>query len=242
MKQEEDLRFYLQQGARVLNLTLSEKQIDLFVRYYNLLIDGNKKTNLTHITGIKDVALKHFIDSLTCTMVMDFSEGKSIVDVGSGAGFPGIPLKIVFPQIYLTMVDSQQKKVNFLRRVIQELSLPGVEVFHLRAEEFGHKDGCRENFDVCVSRAVAGLQVLGEFCLPLVKVGGFFIALKGPDMENEIQEAEKGILILGGKVRSLHNLKLPVTGDGRSIVIIEKIANTPVKYPRRAGIPAKRPL
>lgn len=237
MNPEDDIRYYLQQGARILNLTLSGEQTDLFVRYYNLLIAGNRQVNLTHIIDAKDVALKHFIDSLTCTSVVDFSEEKSIVDVGSGAGFPGIPLKIIFPQINLTMVDSQQKRVNFLRWVTQELSLSGIEIYHRRAEEFGRGESFRENYDMCVSRAVAGLQVLGEFCLPLVKVGGFFIALKGPDMETEINEAEKGIRILGGKVKSLHKLKLPVTGDGRSIVVIEKVENTPSKYPRRTGIP-----
>lgn len=237
-----EMIFYLKKGAGELGLSLSPRQVDLFIEYYRLLLEYNEKANLTGITAQKDVALKHFVDSLCCSIVEDFSGFKAVVDVGSGAGFPGLPLKIAYPQIQLFLLDSQKKRIEFLRKVVRALSLVGVEIFHERAENFGADRGNRERYDICVSRAVAPLGTLAELCLPLVKVGGNFLALKGPDVEDEVNKAGNAVDILGGEIRCIQKFNLPVSGDGRSIVVIEKSAPTPARYPRKPGIPAKRPL
>jgi len=242
MNDNAEMIYFLNQGTQELGLQLSTEQTDLFVRYYNALVESNKNVNLTQITGAKDVAVKHFIDSLACASVLDFDKISNFIDIGTGAGFPGIPLKIIYPRLRAVLMDSQQKRVNFLRKVVSKLSLNSIEVYHERAELFGRESSRREQYDLCVSRAVAALQVLCELCLPLVKVGGFFVALKGPDIDQEVLEAQNAIKTLGGRNIQIIKLNLPISGDGRSFVIVEKIEPTPQKYPRRPGIPAKRPL
>ncbi|MTI83510.1 MAG: 16S rRNA (guanine(527)-N(7))-methyltransferase RsmG [Firmicutes bacterium] len=242
MNDNAEMIHYLNQGTEELGFELSTVQIDLFVRYYNALVKSNKNVNLTQITGAKDVALKHFIDSLACASIIEFDKINNFIDIGTGAGFPGIPIKIMYPRLRAVLMDSQQKRVNFLRKVVSDLSLESIEIYHERAELFGRESRRREQYDLCVSRAVAALQVLCELCLPFVKVGGFFVALKGPDIDQEVLEAQNAIKILGGKTTQIIKLNLPISGDGRSIVIMEKIEPTPEKYPRRPGIPAKRPL
>ena len=242
MNDNAEMIHYLNQGTEELGFELSTVQIDLFVRYYNALVRSNKNVNLTQITGAKDVALKHFIDSLACVSIIKFDKINNFIDIGTGAGFPGIPIKIMYPRLRAVLMDSQQKRVNFLRKVVSDLSLGSIEIYHERAELFGRESSRREQYDLCVSRAVAALQVLCEFCLPFVKVGGFFVALKGPDIDQEVLEAQNAIKILGGRTTQIIKLNLPISGDGRSIVVMEKIEPTPQKYPRRPGIPAKRPL
>lgn len=237
-----EISYYLNEGARSFGLSLSTGQTELFVRYYHLLVEANQKVNLTHITTPEDVAIKHFVDSLSCIGFEDFSGVENIVDVGTGAGFPGIPVKIFFPEVKLTLLDSIKKKTQFLKVVADTLSLTGVNVFHERAESFGRDPKYRESYNICFSRAVASLKVLVELCLPLVMVGGKFLAFKGPGIENEVDEAEEGIKILGGKVEGIKKFTLPFNGGGRSIVVVRKTGPTPQKFPRRAGIPAKRPL
>lgn len=237
-----EIAHYLNDGVRAFGLEISTEQTEMFVRYYHLLVETNKKVNLTHITGARDVALKHFVDSLSCIVVEDFAGIKKMIDVGTGAGFPGIPLKIMFPWLHLTLLDSQKKRVDFLEKVINALDLKDVDIYQERAESFGRNKENREKYDLCLSRAVASLKILAELCLPLVKVGGKFLGLKGPDIEPEVNEAQNAINVLGGKIMNICKFTLPITRDGRSIVVIEKTMRTPVKYPRRPGIPAKRPL
>ncbi len=242
MNDNAEMIHYLNQGTEELGFELSTVQTNLFVRYYNALVESNKNVNLTQITGAKDVALKHFIDSLACASIIEFDKINNFIDIGTGAGFPGIPIKIMYPRLRTVLMDSQQKRVNFLRKIVSDLSLESIEIYHGRAELFGRESSRREQYDLCVSRAVAALKVLCELCLPLVKVGGFFVALKGPDIDQEVLEAQNAIEILGGKTIQITKLNLPIIGDGRSIVVIEKMELTPQKYPRRPGIPTKRPL
>ncbi|QYA42374.1 16S rRNA (guanine(527)-N(7))-methyltransferase RsmG [Macrococcoides bohemicum] len=222
-------------------LTITEKQQKQFAIYYETLVEWNKLMNLTAVTEKEEVYLKHFFDSITPSFYYDFTKVQSICDVGAGAGFPSIPLKIMFPHLEVTIVDSLNKRINFLNHLSVELGLTNVRFIHDRAETFG-KGEYRESFDVVTARAVARLSVLSELCLPLVKKGGHFIALKGAQGEIEVEEGLFAISILGGEVIHNHPLTLPEEDSMRYILDIEKKRQTPKKYPRKPGTPNKEPL
>lgn len=227
---------------KLFGIELSELQKNQFNRYYDLLIEWNDKINLTAITDKKDVIKKHFEDSLSITSVIDMNDIDSVIDVGTGAGFPGIPLKIVFPSLKLTLLDSLNKRINFLNTVVDELGLADVSAIHGRAEEYGRDVVYRESFDLCVSRAVANLSTLSEFCLPFVKVGGYFVSYKSEKADIEYIEAKNAInLLSGGNVR-IEDVIITDTDLTRKMVLIEKLSPIDDKYPRRAGIPLKKPL
>lgn len=224
------------------DISLSENQLEQFALYYQLLIEWNEKVNLTALTSEEDVYLKHFYDSITTAFYHDFTKVDTICDVGAGAGFPSIPLKICFPQIKLTIVDSLNKRINFLNELANKLQLQSVSFYHSRAEDFGRNKQFRESFDVVTARAVARMSVLSELCLPLVKQGGHFIALKGSQATDELAGAEKAINILGGVLETVHSFYLPHEASERNIITINKQKHTPKKYPRKAGTPNKEPI
>ena len=221
-------------------LSFTEEQLAQFTRYYELLVETNKVMNLTAITEPEEVAVKHMVDSLLAFEAA--MAGKTLVDVGTGAGFPGVPLKIYCPSLKVTLVDSLGKRLRFLEQVISELGLKGIRCEHLRAEDAGRNKKHRELYDYVTARAVARLSVLSEYCLPLAKKGGQFIALKGSRYAEEIDEGEAAVKILGGKIISAEPVKLPGLDDGRAIIKIAKIKATPAQYPRKAGTPEKQPL
>ena len=221
-------------------LSFTEEQLAQFTRYYELLVETNKVMNLTAITEPEEVAVKHMVDSLLA--YENGMQGKTLVDVGTGAGFPGVPLKIYCPSLKVTLVDSLGKRLRFLEQVIDELGLKGIRCEHLRAEDAGRSKKHREQYDYVTARAVARLSVLSEYCLPLAKKGGQFIALKGSRFAEEIEEGEAAVKILGGKIISAEPVKLPGLDDGRAIIKIAKIKATPAQYPRKAGTPEKQPL
>lgn len=221
-------------------LSFTEEQLAQFTRYYELLVETNKVMNLTAITEPEEVAVKHMVDSLLA--YEDGMQGKTLVDVGTGAGFPGVPLKIYCPSLKVTLMDSLGKRLRFLQQVIDELGLKGIRCEHLRAEDAGRSKKHREQYDYVTARAVARLSVLSEYCLPLAKKGGQFIALKGSRFAEEIEEGEAAVKILGGKIISAEPVKLPGLDDGRAIIKIAKIKATPAQYPRKAGTPEKQPL
>lgn len=221
-------------------LEFSEEQLQQFTTYFELLVETNKVMNLTALTEPEDVAVKHMIDSLLA-YDSSFAE-KTLADVGTGAGFPGVPLKIYCPSLKVVLIDSLGKRLKFLERVISTLGLKDITCKHLRAEDAGHDKELRESFDIVTARAVARLSVLSEYCLPLVKKGGRFIALKGSKYSDEIREGETAVKILGGKLISADPVKLPGLDDGRAIVKISKLKSTPAQYPRKAGTPDKQPL
>ena len=223
-------------------IQLSEKQRGQFDRYYQLLTEWNKVMNLTGITEYDEVVLKHFSDSLSIVRILDMSSVKSLIDVGTGAGFPGIPLKIVFPQIKVVLLDSLNKRIKFLDTVIDELKLENISAVHGRAEDFAKRNEYRENFDCCVSRAVANLSTLSEYCLPFVKNSGVFVSYKSGSSDEEILQAGNAVKILGGRIQTVDKFNLPETDMGRALVLIQKEKSTPKKYPRKAGIPGKEPL
>lgn len=232
----------LQQAANDFGLTLTEQQLAQFVRYYELLIEWNEKMNLTALTTPQEVAVKHMIDSLTAYRPELFPAGARVIDVGTGAGFPGLPLKIFCPQIELTLMDSLQKRLRFLEAVVQELGLTGVQCVHARAEEGARNKKYREQFDVAVSRAVARLPILCEYCLPFVRRGGYLLALKGAQYADEAAEAAQAIKALGGDEPQLRPVQLPGLADSRAIIEIHKTRPTPRTYPRKAGTPSKQPI
>lgn len=225
-----------------LGIHLSDIQQEQFDRYYELLIEWNRVMNLTGITAYEEVNLKHFTDSLTIVRLKDMTEISTLIDIGTGAGFPGIPIKIVYPHIKTVLLDSLNKRLKFLNTVIDELGLESIETLHGRAEDHARDMRYREKFDLCVSRAVANLSTLSEYCLPFVKKNGTFVAYKSGDSDEEIMHAEKAVDILGGKIIKIDKFTLPDTDMGRSLVQIEKARNTPGKYPRKAGVPGKEPL
>lgn len=226
-----------------IGIELSDKQMNQFKTYYELLVEWNEKINLTAITELEEVYLKHFYDSITLAVSMDLKDkAYSICDVGAGAGFPSIPLKIVFPELKVSIVDSLNKRIKFLNLLAEALELDNVHFYHDRAETFGQNKAHRENFDIVTARAVARLNILAELCIPLVKKGGHFVALKAAKSEEEVTEAKNAIATLGGKLISEQEVSLPFSEDKRYIVTIEKKKETPNKYPRKPGTPNKKPL
>jgi len=235
----------LKSAAKELGLELSPAQLERFETYYRELITWNKRANLTTITAYEEVQLKHFLDSLTVVLALPaqaIGRNLRIIDVGTGAGLPGIPLKIVFPRVELTLLEATSKKAAFLRHIVQKMGLDGVEVVVGRAEEVAHQAQYREKFDIVLSRAVAALPTLVELTLPFCAVGGSFIAQKKGTIDDEISRANKAISLLGGNLREAKKVALTSLPDERYLVIIDKLSPTPEKYPRRPGIPAKRPL
>lgn len=230
----------LSKETKKLDCMLNDEQLEQFYKYMNLLIEWNEKINLTAITEPKEIITKHFIDSLTS--IKYIKEGETVVDVGTGAGFPGIPLAIANTSLNITLVDSLNKRINFLNDVINKTNLKKVEAIHSRAEEFGQNKQYREKYDVAISRAVARLNILVEYLLPTVKVGGRCICMKGPDAISEIEEAKKAIELLGGNIELVQEFNLPDTDIKRTIIIIKKEKNTPKKFPRKAGTPTKTPI
>ena len=232
----------LTEKVKELSILLNDKQIQQFEQYYNILVEWNKVMNLTAITEYEEVVEKHFLDSLTIVNAIHVEKIETLIDVGTGAGFPGIPLKIAFPHLKVTLLDSLNKRIKFLNEVIDLLELNDIKAIHGRAEDYAKQSEYREQYDICVSRAVANLATLSEYCLPYVKVDGLFVPYKSGEIDEELKSSEKAVSILGGKVEEVVKFQLPGTDIGRSFVKIHKIKETKKKYPRKAGMPTKEPL
>lgn len=241
LRMSEDLSFFRDQ-CHVLGLDLANRQVDQFLTFYQMLVEKNKVMNLTAITQFDQVITKHFLDSLLLARHTDLSKTERLLDLGTGAGFPGIPLKIVFPHIEITLADSLKKRLVFLDEVIKELGLQKIETLHGRAEDLGRSKERREHYDLVVSRAVANLSTLSEYCLPLVKVGGRFVSYKAADVTEEQRAAKRAIGLLGGICEGAEGDLIPGTDLRRSFVVISKVRPTPSSYPRKAGMPSKLPL
>lgn len=231
-----------QEDLHEINITLTSHQVDQFITYYEMLIAKNKVMNLTAITEFDEVLKKHFVDSLSLAKACNLKKDISLIDIGTGAGFPGIPLKIAFPELQVTLLDSLNKRVNFLQEVIEQIGLKNVEALHGRAEDFAKPNMVREKYDLCVSRAVSNLSTLSEYCLPYVKVGGSFISYKSGTIEEEVKQAKGAIKILGGKIQEVLKFSLEEAEAERSFIVIEKKDRISAKYPRKAGMPSKDPL
>ncbi len=236
----EDFRKELVEKALKIRIELSEHQIEQFYIYMKLLTEWNEKINLTAIIEPKEIILKHFIDSLTISS--QIQQSRTIADIGSGAGFPGIPLKIVNPEKELVLIDSLSKRVNFLNEVIKKCNINGITAIHARVEEIGHNSKYRGQFDVTTSRAVAKLNVLLEYMMPLVKLGGKCICLKGPNIDDEIKESKKALNILGGEISKIEKINLPDSDNKRTIIEVLSVKQLPNKYPRKPGTPTSSPL
>jgi 16S rRNA (guanine527-N7)-methyltransferase len=232
----------LKRKAEILGISLTEKQMQQLKQYYEMLVEKNKVMNLTAITEWDEVVDKHFIDSISLMKAVNLDGKKSVLDLGTGAGFPGIPLKIVFPELKITLLDSLNKRILFLQEVIEKLELQEIEALHGRAEDYAKKPEYREQYDYCVSRAVANLTTLSEYCLPYVKVGGKFISYKSGKVKEELADIKKAMFLLGGRVEDVISFSLPETEIERDFVVIRKEKTTPKKYPRKAGLPGKEPL
>lgn len=225
-----------------IGIILTDNQKKQFDQYYRLLVEWNKVMNLTGIVDYDEVNLKHFTDSLTIVKVIDMEKIRCIIDVGTGAGFPGIPIKIVYPHVKVILLDSLNKRIKFLNTVIDELELSDIHAVHGRAEDMARKEEYREKFDLCVSRAVSNLSTLSEYCLPFLRINGFFVSYKSGAADEEIKQAENALNLLGGKIDNVDKFVLPDTDMGRMLVKINKTKKTPDRYPRKAGVPAKEPL
>lgn len=225
-----------------LQIETNENMLEQFDLFYHLLVEWNKVMNLTGITEYEEVVEKHFADSLSLARFLDLNKIHTVIDVGTGAGFPGIPLKIAFPHLKVVLLDSLNKRINFLNEVIAKLDLREIHTIHGRAEEYARKPEYREQFDLCVSRAVANLSVLSEYCIPYIQVGGIFVPYKSGEIDEEVAVSRKAVDILGGQIDHVEKFQLPDTDIHRSFVFINKIKNTQKKYPRKAGTPAKEPL
>lgn len=225
---------------KAIGIELSDEQLEQFLTYYEMLIEKNKVMNLTAITDFDEVLEKHFEDSLSLIQAVDLEKSQTVIDLGTGAGFPGIPLKIAFPNLQITLADSLNKRILFLDDVIRELGLVGIDTVHGRAEDLAKNSDYREEFDLCVSRAVANLSTLSEYCLPFVKIGGKFISYKAGECDEEVAASKSSVFLLGGKISDIKKFELGESG--RAFVIIDKVSGTPKKYPRKAGTPSKDPL
>lgn len=232
----------MRKAAAAYGLSLSDEQLRQFDQYQRLLLAWNERMNLTAITEPREVAVKHMVDSLSAYTPELFHDGVSVIDVGTGAGFPGIPLKIFCPGIHLTLMDALQKRVHFLQTVVDDLGLEAVSCVHARAEEGARQKAYREQYDIAVSRAVARLSVLAEYCMPFVKSGGYFLALKGAKYEEELREAGKALKVMGGSGMETRRVALPGLDDVRAVIAVHKTMPTPKAYPRKAGTPAKKPI
>lgn len=232
----------LENRLNALSIQIDKRQAEQFQMFYELLIEWNKVMNLTAITEYDEVVEKHFLDSLCLKDVLNLDQVENVIDIGTGAGFPGIPLKIVYPHLKITLLDSLQKRVKFLNKVIGKLELEDIEAIHGRAEEIAKKENYREKYELCVSRAVANLSTLSEYCIPFVKTDGFFISYKSGDVDEEVIKSKKAAAVLGGKIENTIKFQLPGTEINRSFVKIRKVKETPKKYPRKAGTPSKEPL
>lgn len=232
----------LQSKAEQLGIRLSEQQLEQFQCYYERLIEKNKVMNLTAITEYEEVVDKHFVDSILLGSVKELSGKKRVIDVGTGAGFPGIPLKIVYPELEITLLDSLNKRVKFLDEVIEELGLTGIQAVHSRAEDLAQDAAHRQKYDICVSRAVANLSTLSEYCIPFVKQGGYFISYKSTQIEEELKQAKKAVQVLGGTLEQVETVQIPGTTIERQFVMIRKTGTTPKKFPRKAGTASKTPI
>ena len=228
--------------AGQLGISLTDEQVKKYLRYFEMLVEWNQKMNLTAITEYHDVMKKHFIDSISLIKAFDTSKECSVIDVGTGAGFPGLALKIAYPNLKITLLDSLNKRISFLDAVIKELDLTDINTIHARAEDQAKKGMLRESFDLCVSRAVANISTLSEYCLPYVKVGGKFISYKSEKLTEELENTGNAITVLGGKISEQVEFYLPDSDIYRNLFVIDKIKETPNKYPRKAGLPAKEPL
>lgn len=223
-------------------IQLSEKQMNQFKVYFTELVEWNEKMNLTAITDEPSVYLKHFYDSITASFYVDLTGEKTVCDVGAGAGFPSIPLKICFPELHVTIVDSLNKRITFLNHLAEKLKLDNVEFVHARAEEFGQNPKYREQFDLVTARAVARLSVLAELCVPLVKKDGLFVAMKGAAAKDELQDAKRPLVVLGAKLEEEFSFLLPGENSERHVFVFKKEKSTPKKYPRKPGVPNKTPI
>jgi len=242
VRQEPGVRELLASGSHDLGTDLSDRQLDRFEGFTALLLEWNKRLNLTRITEPEEIVVKHHLDSLALLRFLQIPPDSAMIDVGTGAGFPAIPLAIARPDLRITMLDSVRKRLGFLEAAISELGLSDVEIVHGRAEDIGQDARFREKYDFAVARAVARLNVLVELCLPFCRVGGTFVAYKGPEAAEEARDASGAIRILGGRLDAIHEFELPVGGFRRSLVVISKVKATPTGYPRSAGTPGRNPL
>lgn len=233
---------FLRDSLEKIGYTPSDAQCEQLNSFHKLLCEWNEFMNLTGITEYNEVVIKHFVDSLAVNCVYSFKNTDKVVDIGTGAGFPGLPLKIMYPDVQFTLLDSLNKRIKFLDEVINTDGLNKIETLHGRAEDYAKNKEYREQYDVCVSRAVANLATLSEYCLPYVKVGGVFIAYKAGQIDEELKASERAVKLLGGEIVDVHKLTLPDTDIDRTFVVIKKTAATSKKYPRKAGLPSKEPL
>lgn len=225
-----------------LQIVLNKEQLCQFMSYYELLVEWNQVMNLTSITDFEEVCKKHFTDSLSLVKAYKINASISVIDVGTGAGFPGIPLKIAFPDIEIILLDSLHKRVDFLKTVIDNLGLKKIEALHGRAEDYAKEKNFREQFDLCVSRAVSNLSTLSEYCIPYVKIGGHFISYKSEKLSEEKKDAEYAISVLGGEIEDQISFQIPNSDINRNLLIVRKKKETPANYPRKAGLPLKKPI
>lgn len=232
----------IQDAKELFNVHLTARQVMSLINFENELLEWNKKFNLTAIRDVESIRTKHFLDSFSCVLAWQASPPARLIDVGTGAGFPGLPLKVIYPHMHVTLVESVGKKAKFCQHVVSKLGLEDVEVIHSRAEDLGQSPKHRESYDYAIGRAVANLNILSEYLLPLAKIGGTMLAQKGESGPAEAQSAEKAMKLLGGKLRQLVPVHLPGVADDRYLVLADKVAATPPKYPRNAGLAAKAPL
>lgn len=233
---------FLLEEVNKIGIELTDNQVDQFLKYYELLVEWNSFMNLTGITEYEDVVIKHFVDSLSLIKAVNLKQDLSVIDIGTGAGFPGLPLKIAFPNLSVTLLDSLNKRIKFLDEVINQLGLTDIDTIHGRAEDFAKPEKLREKFDLCVSRAVANLSTLSEYCLPFVKINGSFISYKSEKLSEELEESKTAIFVLGGKFEKQIDFTLNNNEIYRNLVVINKKQKTPKQYPRKAGTASKNPI